>query len=509
MFFPLGLGFRIKNFPLATWLIILACTFIFFFGQQRDEYENVYMSLPEHHEVIVAQDYLFYEYCREKLGNPLCERFAFERGLTPQYNKDLDFLGLDFILSREALEQFSNLYRDFSKKLKEGRPQIEKLPSFAKYSNAIQGLEAQTQKLREFYNLLHRDNITIYTLFLAVFSHENLMHLLGNMLFLFIFGRYVEQKMGVLPYFSAYILLGTLSLGIYAWFNNGNFLHILGASANVSVVMGAFYALFFRQKLKVFFFYLGFKIAQFPVKTYMFFFFMLQEFIYSFTAMESVAYGAHATGLILGICLGLIWKKFKPVPYPFLYDYEIKEWLKIKEVQDRALFIDQALELVKYNPDNKVIIRELIKRIAPIEKDLAGLDLDEEILLRQLMPNHLKDLYRQQDFLEFYKTLERIPHSWSMSTCLRLFSQKDLLKIIDSSIDDERLLTSVLVIQAFVERYEKSPKVRNLLRTLSSILDHVPLDSFYRKHLWQIKKLSTSKGLRDAIEKRFLRQAYE
>lgn len=225
--------------------------------------------------------------------------------------------------------------------------------------------------------------------------------------------------------------------------------------------------------------------------------------------MESVAYGAHATGLILGICLGLIWKKFKPVPYPFLYDYEIKEWLRIKEVQDRALFIDQALELVKYNPDNKVIIRELIKRIAPIEKDLAGLDLDEEILLRQLMPNHLKDLYRQQDFLEFYKTLERIPHSWSMSTCLRLFSQKDLLKIIDSSIDDERLLTSILVIQAFVERYEKSPKVRNLLRTLGSILDHVPLDSFYRKHLWQIKKLSTSKGLRDAIEKRFLRQAYE
>ena len=52
-------------------------------------------------------------------------------------------------------------------------------------------------------------------------------------------------------------------------------------------------------------------------------------------------------------------------------------------------------------------------------------------------------------------------------------------------------------------------EVRNLLRTLSSILDHVPLDSFYRKHLWQIKKLSTSKGLRDAIEKRFLRQAYE
>ncbi|MBC76634.1 MAG: hypothetical protein CME64_11525 [Halobacteriovoraceae bacterium] len=509
MFFPLGLGFKIKNFPLVTWLIIFACAFVYFFGQQKDDYQRAYMSLPEHREVIIAQDYLFYEYCREELGNPLCERFAFERGLVPQFQYDLDLLGLDFNLSREALEQFASLYRDFARKLKARGPQIEKLPSFPDYTSAVSSLEKQTQRLREFYNLLHHDNITLYTLFLAVFSHETLMHLLGNMLFLFIFGRYVEQRVGPVPFLVSYIVLGTMALGLYAWFNDGNFLHILGASANVSVVMGAFYALFFHKKLKVFFFYLGVKIARFPVKTYMFLFFMLQEFIYSFTALESVAYGAHAAGLVLGMSFGVAWKRIRPVPSPFIYEYEHKEWQSLQFKKDRAIFIEKALNLVKYNPDNNVIVRELVRRLAPIELELSEMDLDEEILLRQLIPTYLKDLYKNDEFNEFYESIERLPHSWSMSVCLSKFSQKDLLKLIDKCIDDERLLTSVLVIQAFVERYEKSPKVKNLLKTLGSVLDHIPLNSFYRRHLLQIKSLSTSTGLKNAINKRFLRQAYD
>ncbi|MCO4753051.1 MAG: rhomboid family intramembrane serine protease [Bacteriovoracaceae bacterium] len=506
MFIPLGLGFRTKNFPLATWLIILACSFVFYFGHQKKNYEAEYMSLPAHHELMKAHDNLFYEYCQKELGNALCERFAFERGIDSQRQESYPLLGLDFHLSREALKEFSDLYRDFVSKLDDRKGQIKALPSFSNYNNALESLKSQTQSIRKNYHLLHHDNLNIQALIIAVFSHESFAHLAGNMLFLFIFGRYVEQRVGITTFLGSYLVLGSTALAIYAWSNSAPFLHVLGASANVSVVMGAFYALFFHNKLKIFFFYLAFKIAQFPVKTYMFFFFMLQEFIYSFTAQENVAYSAHALGLVFGMAFGYGYRRIRPVPKYFLYEQETKDWSRIQKEPDKAKFIDEALDIVKFNPNNKVVIREIVKRLAPNNDDIAGLDLDEEILLRELMPSYLKDLYNYKKFPEIYQALERVPHTWSMSMCLRRFGQKDLLVLIDQAIDDEKLLVSVLAIQAFVERYKRSRKVYNLLKTLRSVLDHIQIDTYWKRHLVQIKSLTTSEGLKRMIDQKLTEQ---
>lgn len=502
MFFPLGLGFKTKTFPIVTWLLILMCIFYYAVLQQKDRYNREYIVLEEHLELERAHDHLFYEYCQQRLESGLCERFALERGLYFERQEDIPFFTHDHDTSPKAIMEFMRLYEEFSQKLEDNPRELNSLPAYELYSSSLTGLEQETQKIRKRYDLLHHDNMSLSSLLSAVFSHENLAHLLGNMLFLFIFGRYVEARVGHTAYLLSYALLGTLALAIYAWFDNRPFLHILGASANVSVVMGAFYALFFHHKLKIFFFYIAYKVAEFPVKTYMFFFFMLQEFVFSLTGSGNVAYTAHAIGLVFGMGFGFVWSKTRPLPRDFLYEDELAFWNEAKLETIKSKFVDKAVEILKYNPNNKTVISAVVKEIAPEEIDFAGLDLDEELLLRELIPGHLHDLWEKGQCQNLFKTLEQIPHSWSMSVCLRSFSQKELLELIDTAIDNNRLMASVLLIQAFAERYRRSPKLYNLLKTLRSVLNHMPLTLACRKHLGKIKDLSSSEGIRVVINAR-------
>lgn len=506
MFFPLGLGFKIKNFPYVTWLIILASFLFYAFAQESEKYEMEYISLGAHAQVERSHDHLFYEHCQENLGNNLCERFALERGLFLERQEEIPFGALDVDASPQAMVEFARFYENFAQKLENSREDLNSLPSFPTFEAALSLLSEQTQEIRERFHLLHHENITLKSLFTAVFSHENLAHLLGNMLFLFIFGRYVEARIGHLSYLLTYMLLGSAALAAYSYLSPSPFLHVLGASANVSVVMGAFYALFFHHKLKIFFFYFAFKIAQFPVKTYMFFFFMLQEFVFSMTSADNVAYMAHAIGLVFGMGFGLAWSRAKPLPRDFLYEEELESWERAKRESNEAGLMDTALDILKYNPDNKTVIRSVVNRLAPPEADINELDLEEELLLRELIPGYLRDLYRSGEIHDFYRTVQQIPHSWSMSVCLRAFSQKELLRLIDRSIDEKRLISSVLFIQAFVERYRSSPKTYNLLKTLNSVLDHIPLTESCRYHLAKIKDLSSSEGLKVAINSRLIQE---
>ncbi|MEX1099035.1 MAG: hypothetical protein WEB87_01335, partial [Bacteriovoracaceae bacterium] len=211
-------------------------------------------------------------------------------------------------------------------------------------------------------------------------------------------------------------------------------------------------------------------------------------------------YFAHALGLALGMGGGFLCGKARPVPKDFLYSEELRRWNKIKNEPRKERFLDQAMDILKYNPHNKTVISAVIARLVPEDQDFASLELEEEILLREFLPGYLHDLYRKGELTEFFKTIQQVPHSWSMSSLLKKFSQKDLLKLIDQSIDQEELLAGVLFIQAFVERYKRSRKIKNLLKTLKSILDHMALTENYKYHLKKIKDLTSSKRLRKTID---------
>src|SRR5579863_6727382 len=92
-------------------------------------------------------------------------------------------------------------------------------------------------------------SMALYPLFTSMFLHGGLMHLLGNMLFLYIFGDNVEDVFGHIGYLIFYLFCGIGSGLIHVLFNWHSALPALGASGAISGVMGAYAVYFPHSKI--------------------------------------------------------------------------------------------------------------------------------------------------------------------------------------------------------------------------------------------------------------------
>jgi rhomboid family protein len=92
------------------------------------------------------------------------------------------------------------------------------------------------------------------TLLTAMFMHGGIGHLFGNMLYLWIFGDNVEDRMGHMKYFIFYIICGLLASGAHIFFAPDSLIPSLGASGAIAGVLGAYLVLFPHQGVRVFFF---------------------------------------------------------------------------------------------------------------------------------------------------------------------------------------------------------------------------------------------------------------
>jgi membrane associated rhomboid family serine protease len=92
------------------------------------------------------------------------------------------------------------------------------------------------------------------TLLSAMFMHGGLAHLFGNMLYLWIFGDNVEDRMGHMKYLIFYVICGLLASAAHIFFAPNSIIPSLGASGAIAGVLGAYLVLFPHQGVRVFFF---------------------------------------------------------------------------------------------------------------------------------------------------------------------------------------------------------------------------------------------------------------
>lgn len=84
----------------------------------------------------------------------------------------------------------------------------------------------------------------VLPLFTSMFLHEGWMHLLGNMLFLWVFGGSVEEALGHFQYLIFYFVCGIGATVVHTMANLGSKLPTIGASGAISGIMGAFIVLY-------------------------------------------------------------------------------------------------------------------------------------------------------------------------------------------------------------------------------------------------------------------------
>lgn len=163
------------------------------------------------------------------------------------------------------------------------------------------------------------------TLFTSMFMHAGWVHLLGNMLYLWIFGDNVEDRLGHVTFTIFYFLCGLGATFAQLAFSTGSNIPNLGASGAIAGVLGAYIVMFPRGSVNVL---LGRIVTRMSALIVIGFWFLLQVFsgIGTFTASSQneggVAYMAHIGGFIAGVILTfLLGGTRRALPTPTSYRY--------------------------------------------------------------------------------------------------------------------------------------------------------------------------------------------
>lgn len=150
----------------------------------------------------------------------------------------------------------------------------------------------------------------LLTLFTSMFLHGGLLHLLGNMLYLWIFGDNVEALIGHFHFLAFYILCGLGACLTYIVFDSNSGIPMIGASGAISGVLGAYMVIYPGARVHVLVFIFFFiRVIRVPALIVLGFWFIIQVLnglgALGGGSTGNVAWFAHIGGFVLGALL--IW----------------------------------------------------------------------------------------------------------------------------------------------------------------------------------------------------------
>ena len=149
---------------------------------------------------------------------------------------------------------------------------------------------------------------SLFTAFTSMFMHADWMHLLGNMLFLWIFGDNVEARLGRVGYLAAYLATGLFAGVAHGLSDVSSAIPSLGASGAISGVQGLYLVAFPKNRVKLLIIYYIVRVIRVPAIGIMLFWFIMNDVLPTVSSLGrtsggGVAHMAHIGGFVSGILL--------------------------------------------------------------------------------------------------------------------------------------------------------------------------------------------------------------
>jgi membrane associated rhomboid family serine protease len=142
-------------------------------------------------------------------------------------------------------------------------------------------------------------------LFTAMFLHAGLLHLFGNMLYLWVYGNNVEHRLGPVMFLVWYLVTGAAATLSFALFAAGTQVPLVGASGAVSGVLGFYFVWFPGHTVRVFAFLFPFYVGSFflNARVVLGIYLVLDNLLPFLVAPAGspVAHGAHIGGFLAGV----------------------------------------------------------------------------------------------------------------------------------------------------------------------------------------------------------------
>ncbi len=149
------------------------------------------------------------------------------------------------------------------------------------------------------------------SLFTSMFLHGDLFHLVFNMLFLWVFGDNIENRLGRARFLLFYLVCGALAALTHVVFSPDSLTPMIGASGAISAVMGAYVLLYPRNRiLAVFPVLFFFHLVELPAYLYLGIWFLIQ--LVSVGSSSGVAFLAHVGGFTSGFVLVRLFAPRRP-----------------------------------------------------------------------------------------------------------------------------------------------------------------------------------------------------
>ncbi|MDQ1395467.1 MAG: hypothetical protein QOG64_726 [Acidimicrobiaceae bacterium] len=146
----------------------------------------------------------------------------------------------------------------------------------------------------------------------SMFLHGSLLHIGGNMLYLWIFGNNIEDRMGKPLYLGFYLLAGVVATGAHILVQPSSVVPVIGASGAIAGVMGAYLVLYPNAPINSLILIPPIVLFRRISAKWLLGFWIISQFFLS--PGSGVAWVAHVGGFIFGALVGLVWRsRSKPI----------------------------------------------------------------------------------------------------------------------------------------------------------------------------------------------------
>jgi len=154
---------------------------------------------------------------------------------------------------------------------------------------------------------------SVPTLFTSQFLHAGWLHIVGNMLYLWIFGDNVEDRLGHFRFLIFYLGSGAVAAILQVLFNPTSAVPMVGASGAIAAVMGAYFVLYPQSRvLTAVFILIFFDLVEIPAVFFLGIWFLMQLLsgvgslgVHN-AAGGGTAFWAHVGGFLVGLAVGLV-----------------------------------------------------------------------------------------------------------------------------------------------------------------------------------------------------------
>jgi membrane associated rhomboid family serine protease len=172
------------------------------------------------------------------------------------------------------------------------------------------------------YNIFYRGGLSSYmTIFSSMFIHANVMHIFGNMLFLWIFADNIEDRMGHVKFVIFYLVCGIAAVLLHGVTAMNSQVPMVGASGAISGVLGAYILLYPKARILALIPFGFFLRAMYLPSVIFLGIWFLYQFLFGVSTIGAkgggVAYFAHIGGFIAGLLLALPFKRKKQKDYNY------------------------------------------------------------------------------------------------------------------------------------------------------------------------------------------------